>query len=87
MKCFALWVNDNGSSMVAELSPEQGQSLIEQVEPQPAASPDEAISALQDMMGSGEDMAEQEMMRGYSKGKTAQATQGKMSMSKVFGDE
>ena len=50
MKCFGLWVNDDGTAQVAELSPEQGQSLIGQVDAQPAKSADEAMQMLQSMI-------------------------------------
>ncbi len=47
MKCFGIWINDDGTAQVAELSPEQGQSLIGQVDAQPAKSADEAVQMLQ----------------------------------------
>jgi hypothetical protein len=86
MKCFALWVNDNGSSMVAELSPEQGQDLIQQVESTPANSPEEAMTVLQDMVAGAGSSAEEDMMRGYSKGQE-KSPMMKTGLSKVFGED
>jgi hypothetical protein len=72
--------------MVAELSPEQGQSLIDQVEPQPAASPEEAITALQSMMGNPEDMEAEAAQRGYEAGAAPSKERG-MPMKRVFGED
>lgn len=68
MKCFGIWVNDDGSAQVAELTPEQGQSLIGQVDAQPAKSADEAMQMLQSMIiapsetGSENEMAPEDKM-------------------------
>jgi hypothetical protein len=50
MKCFTIWIDDDGTAQVAELTPEQGQSLIDQVDAQPAASVEEGMQMLQGMV-------------------------------------
>lgn len=89
MKCFALWINEDGSAQVAELAPEQGEALVAEVEAQPAESAEAAIQMLTEMSTSqGEGNPEEEVMRGYSSGaKSMYGQTGKMSPAKVFGDE
>lgn len=70
MKCFGLWINDDGTAQVAELSPEQGMDLADQVSPQPAESAEKAVQMLRDMaMPAGgamdEIMAQESAMKGY----------------------
>lgn len=93
MKCFGIWINDDGSAQVAELTPEQGQTLIDQVDAQPAASADEAMQMLREMIpGEGENegaigqqSGEEAVMRGYNKGAKPMMAE-KMAPKRVFGE-
>lgn len=89
MKCFALWINDDGTAQVAELTPEQGEALIAEVEAQPAESAEAAMQMLSDMVeqtSMNEEDVDADVMRGYSKG-MPMGGRGKMSPGKVFGDD
>lgn len=88
MKCFGLWINDDGTAQVAELSPEQGADLVAQVDAQPAASAKEAIQMLEGMATPGteepgEQAAEQSALKGYNKAPRPP----KMSPGRVFGED
>lgn len=92
MKCYAIWVDDDGSAQVAELTPQQGQDLISQVDAQPAASADEAMQMLQEMVSSSnenEGMMQKSnneaVMRGYNKGAKPMMAE-KMMPKRVFGE-
>ena len=93
MKCFALWFNDDGTAKVAQLSPEQGESLLSEVDAKDAASPEEAVDLMVQMVAEEEGESEtageeEEVMRGYMGGeKKPMMSQGKMTPGKVFGDE
>ncbi len=93
MKCFGIWINDDGTAQVAELSPEQGQLLIDQVDAQPAASSEEGLQMLSEMVkgesenegAMGHQAGEEAVMRGYSKGAKPMMA-GKMPPGRVFGE-
>ena len=89
MKCITIWVNDDGAAQIAELPPELGQSLINQVDAQPAESAEQAIEMLRGMIdtkgANNDEEAMQGMMRGY--GKPKQTMAGGLSAGKVFGDD
>lgn len=90
MKCFTIWINDDGTAQVAELTPEQGMELIDQVDAQPADSAEDGMQMLQGMIGGeseGESMngANEAAMRGYSKGAKPMMA-GKMPPGRVFGE-
>ena len=91
MKCFTIWINDDGTAQVAELTPEQGMELIDQVDAQPAASADEGMQMLSDMVNEnegammGQRSEAEASMRGYNKGAKPMMA-GKMPPGRVFGE-
>lgn len=88
MKCFTIWIDDDGSAQVAELTPEQGMQLIGQVDAQPAASVEEGMQMLHGMVSSeseNESMGEEAAMRGYNKGAKPMMAK-KMAPGRVFGE-
>lgn len=73
--------------MVAELSPDQGGALMQEVEPEPAESAAQAVQMLTDMLPApAEESPEDAAMAGYGKG-AKPAAMGRMAPGKVFGDE
>ena len=93
MKCFTIWINDDGTAQVAELTPDQGMALIDQVDAQPAASADEGLQMLSEMVkgesenegAMGQQAGEEAAMRGYNKGAKPMMA-GKMPPGRVFGE-